>query len=154
MTAHRRAVRPAIERGEPVSSTLPIRNVNRTVGTMLGHEITKRHGAGLPRHDRGALPGIGRPELRGLRAKGITCELTGDANDYVGKGLSGGKIVIARQALAVRGRGTSSPATWHPLRRHQRRGVPARRGRVSASACATRVRSPSSKASATTPAST
>jgi len=87
--------RPAIERGEKVSATLPIRNVNRVVGTILGNEITKRHWQGLPDdtvHLR--FQGSAGQSFGAFVPKGVTLELEGDANDYIGKGLSGGRIVV------------------------------------------------------------
>jgi glutamate synthase (ferredoxin) len=87
--------KPAIERGEKVSATLPIKNVNRVVGTILGNEITKRHWAGLP-EDTVHLhfQGSAGQSFGAFVPKGVTLELEGDANDYVGKGLSGGKIIV------------------------------------------------------------
>ena len=87
--------RPAIEKGEKVSATLPIRNVNRVVGTILGNEITKRHWDGLP-DDTVHLhfQGSAGQSFGAFVPKGVTLELEGDANDYVGKGLSGGRIVV------------------------------------------------------------
>jgi glutamate synthase (ferredoxin) len=86
---------PAIERGEKVKATLPIKNVNRVVGTILGNEITKRHAAGLP-EDTVHLhfQGSAGQSFGAFVPKGVTLELEGDANDYLGKGLSGGKIVL------------------------------------------------------------
>ena len=86
----------ALERGEPVRIDLPIRNVNRTVGTMLGHEVTKRYGgAGLPDDTIDAtLTGSAGQSFGAFLPKGITLRLFGDANDYVGKGLSGGRIIV------------------------------------------------------------
>ncbi len=86
---------PAIERGEKVTATLPIKNVNRVVGTILGNEITKRHAAGLP-EDTVHLhfQGSAGQSFGAFVPKGVTLELEGDANDYLGKGLSGGKIVL------------------------------------------------------------
>ncbi|HYR59206.1 MAG TPA: glutamate synthase-related protein, partial [Chthoniobacteraceae bacterium] len=86
---------PAIERGEKVRATLPIKNVNRVVGTIVGNEITKRHWHGLP-DDTVHLhfQGSAGQSFGAFIPKGMTLELEGDANDYVGKGLSGGKIVI------------------------------------------------------------
>ncbi len=86
---------PAIERGEKVSATLPIRNVNRVVGTILGNEISKRHWEGLPEgtvhlHFQGSAG----QSFGAFVPKGVTLELEGDANDYMGKGLSGGQIVL------------------------------------------------------------
>ncbi len=88
---------PAIDNREPLSIDLPISNRNRTVGTMLGHEVTKRWGAdGLPDGTINAhFSGSAGNSFGAFVPKGISLKLTGDANDYVGKGLSGGHIVIA-----------------------------------------------------------
>ncbi len=85
----------AIENGEPVKATLPIRNTNRVVGTILGNEITKRHWQGLP-EDTVHLhfQGSAGQSFGAFVPQGVTLELEGDANDYVGKGLSGGKIIV------------------------------------------------------------
>ena len=87
---------PALERGEPVSATLPIRNANRVTGTMLGSEVTQRYGAeGLPEDTiRLHFQGSAGQSFGAFLPPGITLELEGDANDYVGKGLSGGKIIV------------------------------------------------------------
>ncbi|MBD2257638.1 glutamate synthase large subunit [Pseudanabaena sp. FACHB-2040] len=86
---------PAIERGEKVKATLPIRNVNRVVGTILGNEITKRHWEGLPEDTIHLhFQGSAGQSFGAFIPKGVTLELEGDANDYLGKGLSGGKIVV------------------------------------------------------------
>ncbi len=87
--------KPAIERGEKVKATLPIRNVNRVVGTILGNEITKKHWQGLP-EDTVQLhfQGSAGQSFGAFIPKGVTLELEGDANDYVGKGLSGGRIIV------------------------------------------------------------
>jgi glutamate synthase (ferredoxin) len=86
---------PAIERGEKVKATLPIKNTNRVVGTILGNEITKRHWEGLP-DDTIHLhfQGSAGQSFGAFVPSGITLELEGDANDYLGKGLSGGKIIV------------------------------------------------------------
>ena len=86
---------PAIERGEKVTAKLPIKNTNRVVGTILGNEITKRHPKGLP-DDTVHLQfeGSAGQSLGAFVPRGVTIELEGDANDYVGKGLSGGRIII------------------------------------------------------------
>ncbi|MBX3750815.1 MAG: glutamate synthase large subunit [Opitutaceae bacterium] len=88
--------RPAIERGEKVVAELPIRNVNRVVGTITSHEVTKKHGAkGLPEDTiRIRFKGSAGQSFGAFMTKGMTFSIEGDANDYVGKGLSGGKIVI------------------------------------------------------------
>lgn len=87
---------PAIERGEKVNIELPVINTNRVVGTMLSHRIALKHGAeGLPEDTiKIKLNGSAGQSLGAFLAKGITIEVEGDANDYVGKGLSGGKIII------------------------------------------------------------
>jgi glutamate synthase (NADPH/NADH) large chain len=86
----------ALERGEAVRVELPIRNVNRTVGTRLGSEVTRRFGAeGLPEDTiRVHFRGSAGQSFMAFVPKGITFVLEGDANDYVGKGLSGGKLVV------------------------------------------------------------
>ncbi|WP_017326050.1 glutamate synthase large subunit [Synechococcus sp. PCC 7336] len=87
--------KPAIERGEKVKATLPIANIHRVVGTILGNEIVKRHWDGLP-DDTVHLhfQGSAGQSFGAFVPKGVTLELEGDANDYLGKGLSGGKIVV------------------------------------------------------------
>jgi len=88
--------KPAIERKEKVKKTLPIRNVNRVVGTMLGHEVTKRWGPeGLP-EDTIELhfQGSAGQSFAAFAPRGITFTLEGDMNDYLGKGLSGAKIIV------------------------------------------------------------
>ena len=88
--------KPALERGEKVRGELPIRNVNRVVGTILGGEITKKYGAaGLPEDSiRIKFKGSAGQSFGAFMPPGITWELEGDANDYLGKGLSGGKIIL------------------------------------------------------------
>jgi glutamate synthase (ferredoxin) len=87
---------PALERGEKVSVTLPIRNVNRVVGTIVGSELTRRYGAaGLPEDTiRIHFQGSAGQSFGAFLPKGMTFTLEGDANDYLGKGLSGGKIIV------------------------------------------------------------
>jgi glutamate synthase (NADPH/NADH) large chain len=86
----------ALADGTPVTLELPIRNVNRTVGTMLGSELTRRYGgAGLPDDTiRVDFTGSAGQSFGAFMPRGITLRLDGDANDYVGKGLSGGRIII------------------------------------------------------------
>jgi glutamate synthase (NADPH/NADH) large chain len=86
----------ALERREQVTIDLPIRNTERAVGTMLGHEVTLRHGEhGLPAGTISInLHGTAGQSLGAFLPAGIRIHLEGDANDYVGKGLSGGEIVI------------------------------------------------------------
>jgi glutamate synthase (ferredoxin) len=88
--------RPAIERGEEVVAELPIRNVNRVVGTITGSEITRRHGAkGLPEDTiRLHFTGSAGQSFGAFLPPGMSLSLEGDANDYVGKGLSGGRIAV------------------------------------------------------------
>jgi glutamate synthase (ferredoxin) len=88
--------REAIDRRTPVSLDLPIRNVNRTVGTMLGYEVTKKYGAaGLPDDTiKLKFTGSAGQSFGAFVPRGITLTLEGDANDYMAKGLSGGKIVV------------------------------------------------------------
>ena len=87
---------PALERGEKVAATLPIRNRNRVVGTILGSEITRRYGpAGLPDDTiQLTFQGSAGQSFGAFIPAGLTLTLEGDANDYVGKGLSGGRIVV------------------------------------------------------------
>jgi glutamate synthase (NADPH/NADH) large chain len=86
----------ALENGEPVRAQVPVRNVNRTVGTMLGHEVTRRfRGAGLPDGTIDiTLTGSAGQSFGAFLPRGITLRLEGDANDYLGKGLSGGRLVV------------------------------------------------------------
>ncbi len=86
---------PALERGEAVKVTLPIKNTNRVVGTMLGSEITRRYGAeGLPEDTVWLhFQGSAGQSFGAFIPPGLTLELEGDGNDYFGKGLSGGKII-------------------------------------------------------------
>jgi glutamate synthase (NADPH) large chain len=87
---------PALERGEPVEIAMPIRNVNRTVGTILGSELSRKYGgAGLPDDTiRIKFTGSAGQSFGAFVPRGMTLTLEGDANDYVGKGLSGGKIIV------------------------------------------------------------
>jgi len=92
--------RDALENGTPVSLSLPIRNVNRTVGTMLGYELTRRHGSeGLPDGTiRLEFTGSAGQSFGAFVPRGIAMRLEGDANDYLGKGLSGGRISVTPPA--------------------------------------------------------
>lgn len=90
--------RPALDDGAPVTGTLAVRNVNRTVGTMLGHEVTKRYPEGLPDGTIDlTLTGTAGQSFGAFLPKGVTLRLVGDANDYVGKGLCGGRVVVRPQ---------------------------------------------------------
>jgi glutamate synthase (NADPH) large chain len=86
----------ALEDAHPVRLELPVRNVNRTVGTLLGAEVTRRYGAqGLPDDTiHVKLTGSAGQSIGAFLPPGITLDLTGDANDYVGKGLSGGRVIV------------------------------------------------------------
>jgi glutamate synthase (ferredoxin) len=94
---------PAIERGEKVIAELPIRNVNRVVGTITSGEVTRRHGAkGLPEDTiRIHFKGSAGQSFGAFMTRGMTFLLEGDANDYIGKGLSGGKIIVFPPASAT-----------------------------------------------------
>jgi glutamate synthase (NADPH/NADH) large chain len=87
---------PALERGEKVSIDMPIRNINRTVGTILSHEIAKRYGHEGLAHDtiHVRFAGSAGQSFGAFLAKGVTLDLIGDTNDYCGKGLSGGRISV------------------------------------------------------------
>ena len=91
---------PALEHGKKVTIELPIRNVNRTAGTMLSGEVAKRYGfAGLPDDTiHLKLNGTAGQSCGAFLAQGVTLELVGEGNDYVGKGLSGGRIIIRPHA--------------------------------------------------------
>jgi glutamate synthase (NADPH/NADH) large chain len=88
--------KPAIENCEPVKIEVPIRNVNRTVGAMLAHEIVERHGAGgLPDNTLELVfSGSAGQSFGAFATPGMTMRLIGDSNDYLGKSLSGGRIVV------------------------------------------------------------
>jgi glutamate synthase (NADPH/NADH) large chain len=95
---------PALERGEPVRIETPIRNVHRTVGAMLSGEVALRYGhAGLPEDTISVkLTGTAGGSFAAFLARGVTLDLVGDANDYVGKGLSGGRVVVRQPREAKR----------------------------------------------------
>ncbi|WLQ67115.1 glutamate synthase large subunit [Streptomyces glycanivorans] len=84
------------ETAQPVRAQVAIRNINRTVGTMLGHEVTKKFGgAGLPEDTIDiTLTGSAGQSFGAFVPRGVTLRLEGDANDYVGKGLSGGRVIV------------------------------------------------------------
>jgi len=90
------AAQPALDKREPVLIEQPISNVNRTVGAMLSGEVAKRYGhGGLPEDTISVrLAGTAGQSFGAFLAHGVSLELTGDANDYVGKGLSGGRVVV------------------------------------------------------------
>ena len=103
---------PALERGEKVAIDTPIRNINRTVGTMLSYEIARRYGHdGLPDdtiHVR--LAGSAGQSFGAFLAHGVTLDLVGDTNDYCGKGLSGGRISV-QPSTKFRGEPTANIIT-------------------------------------------
>jgi glutamate synthase (NADPH/NADH) large chain len=90
------AATPALTERRPVTASFPVRNVNRTVGTLLGHEVTRTAGPdGLPDGTIDiTLTGSAGQSFGAFLPRGITLRLVGDANDYVGKGLSGGNLVV------------------------------------------------------------
>jgi glutamate synthase (NADPH) large chain len=92
----------ALADGSPVTLDLPVRNVNRTVGTMLGYEVTKRWGGeGLPDDTISVrFTGSAGQSFGAFLPRGVTLLLTGDANDYLGKGLSGGRVIVAPHPAA------------------------------------------------------
>ncbi|WHZ12645.1 MAG: Glutamate synthase [NADPH] large chain [Burkholderiaceae bacterium] len=100
--------RPAIERGEKVKFMEVVRNVNRSVGAMLSGALTRVHPQGLPDDTiRIQLEGTGGQSFGAFLARGITLYLIGDANDYTGKGLSGGRVVV-RPSIDFRGAATEN----------------------------------------------
>jgi glutamate synthase (NADPH/NADH) large chain len=90
------AAAPALERGETVQIERDVKNVNRTVGAMLSGEVAKRFGhTGLPTNSiQLSFTGVAGQSFGAFLAHGVTAELEGDANDYVGKGLSGGRVIV------------------------------------------------------------
>lgn len=88
--------KPALDERKPVTAKLPITNTNRVVGTMLGSEVTRRYGSGGLEEDTIHIQfeGSAGQTFGGFIPKGLTLELKGDANDYFGKGLSGGKLIL------------------------------------------------------------
>ncbi len=96
MTVLLEAAKPALERGEKVTLDLPIQNVNRTVGTILGSDLTRKYGfSGLPDDTIDIrFRGSAGQSFGAFVPGGMTLRLEGDANDYFGKGLSGGKLIV------------------------------------------------------------
>jgi glutamate synthase (NADPH/NADH) large chain len=94
---------PALTKGEQVTIDLPVRNVNRTVGTMLGAEVTRKYGAeGLPAGTIDVtLHGSAGQSLGAFIPRGVAIRLYGDSNDYVGKGISGGRVVVRPDVKAT-----------------------------------------------------
>ena len=98
------AAKPALEKGEVVRIEREIKNVNRTAGAMLSGEVARRYGhAGLPDNTiQIAFTGVAGQSFAAFLAHGVTVELTGDANDYVGKGLSGGRVIVKQPSHVKR----------------------------------------------------
>jgi len=94
------AAKPAIESGQKVALERPIRNLDRTVGAMLSGQVARRHGhAGLPEDTIVVrFTGTAGQSFGAFLSRGVSLELTGDSNDYVGKGLSGGRVVVRQPA--------------------------------------------------------
>mgnify|MGYP000134510860 FL=1 len=93
---------PALEKKEPVRIEMPIRNVYRTLGTMVGYEITKRYGEeGLPDDTIDmTFHGAGGQSIGAFIPRGETIRVYGEVNDYAGKGLSGGRMVVRPEAAS------------------------------------------------------
>ncbi|MBA4176324.1 MAG: glutamate synthase subunit alpha, partial [Leptothrix sp. (in: Bacteria)] len=99
---------PAIQRGEKVHFMEDVRNLNRSVGAMLSGELVRHRPEGLPDHTIFMqLEGVGGQSFGAFLAQGITLYLIGDANDYTGKGLSGGRVVV-RPSIEFRGDATQN----------------------------------------------
>ncbi|MDN5353095.1 MAG: glutamate synthase large chain [Clostridiales bacterium] len=96
MTKLLRMCKPALEKKKPIKAKLKIQNVNRVVGTLIGSEISKRYGAEGLAEDTIHLNFVGSAgqSFGAFVPKGLTLELEGDSNDYIGKGLSGGKVIV------------------------------------------------------------
>ena len=94
----------ALDKRETVRIERPVRNVNRTVGAMLSGEVARRYGhAGLPDNTISIrLTGVAGQSFGAFLAHGVTLDLTGDANDYVGKGLSGGRVIVRQPGHVAR----------------------------------------------------
>ncbi|RYY64247.1 MAG: glutamate synthase subunit alpha, partial [Chitinophagaceae bacterium] len=98
-----KAAEPALLHQQKVNAAFPIKNTNRTTGTLLSNEITKRYGAlGLPEETiHLKFTGTAGQSFGAFNTKGVTLELEGDANDYFGKGLSGAKLIVYPDARAL-----------------------------------------------------
>ena len=110
------AAKPALEEQEKVKAAFKIKNTDRTTGTILSNEITKKYkGAGLPDDTiHFKFTGTAGQSFGAFNTKGVTLELEGDANDYFGKGLSGARLIIypPKKQLLFRKR-ISSLVMWH-----------------------------------------
>ena len=123
--------RPAIERGEKVQFMEDARNLNRSVGAMLSGELIRQRPEGLPDHTLFIqMEGTGGQSFGAFLAQGITLYLIGDSNDYTGKGMSGGRVVVRPQHRVPRRRHEEHHRRQHrAVRRDQRRGLLPRRRR-------------------------
>ena len=156
------AAAPALERRHAGhASRSPVRNEHRSVGAMLGGEVVRRFGGdGLPDDTiEVTLRGTAGQSFGAFVPRGVTLRLFGDANDYVGKGLSGGRLIVRpdrrrRSSTGRAGRGADHRRQHHPVRRDRRRAVPARPGGRAVRGPQLRRRRRSSRAWATTAAST
>ena len=149
--------RAGARRGETVSSSMPVRNINRTVGTMLSREVARRYGqAGLPDDTiHVQLQGTAGQSFGAFLAHGVTLDLAATPTTTPARGCPAARSSCARPTTSA----ASSPSKHHrrqrrAVRRHRRRGLSSAALPASASACATRAPSPSSRASATTAANT
>ena len=123
---------PALEQGQPVEIQLPIRNANRAVGAMLSGRIAKRYGEdGLPPDTvKIRFQGSAGQSFGAFLARGVSLDLEGDTNDYMGKGMSGGRIVGPPLPPGrLRSRGEHNRGQRGVVRRHGRPSVHQRRGR-------------------------
>ena len=144
---------PALEHRAPVEIAFDIRNTDRTTGTMLGYEVTRRFGgAGLPDDTiRIALSGSAGQSFGAFVPRGITLALEGEANDFVGKGLSGGRLIVRPPVTAAfAAEDERHHRQRRALRRDQRRGLHQRHRRRTLRGPQQRRRTRSSKASAIT----
>jgi glutamate synthase (NADPH/NADH) large chain/glutamate synthase (ferredoxin) len=122
--------RPAIDKGEKVRFMEAARNVNRSVGAMLSGAVTQVHAEGLPDDTiHIQLEGTGGQSFGAFLCNGITLYLIGEANDYTGKGLSGGRVVVRPSILPGRSIAQHHRGQHRDVRCHQRRGLFRRRGR-------------------------
>ncbi len=151
-----RMCRPALEEQKHIRARLRIKNTDRVTGTILGSEITKRYGEKGLAEDTIILSFVGSAgqSFGAFIPHGLTLTLEGDANDYLGKGLSGGKMIVSPPRNRSSRRKTisssaTSPSTARPAAKLTSTARP-----VNASASATAASAPSSKASATTAANT
>jgi glutamate synthase (NADPH) large chain len=146
----------ALETQTPVRIEHPIRNVNRTVGAMLSGEVARRYGhLGLPEDTISvALTGTAGQSFGAFLARGVSLYLSGDGNDYVGKGLSGGRVVVRQPPRAKRNPGENIIVGNTVLYGAIAGEAYSRGSLASVSPCATQAPSPWSRAAATMAANT